>query len=81
MITKAIETVARQLGNTVAICRKCYVHPVVMEAYSNGSLHAALKRALAAPASNANGGLRPEETAVLAFLRGAIAQSLPRAAA
>src|SRR5437588_3982096 len=29
----ALERVARQLGNTAAICRKCYVHPCVIEAY------------------------------------------------
>jgi DNA topoisomerase-1 len=35
----AIEAAARKLGNTPTICRKCYVHPAVLEAYANGSLH------------------------------------------
>jgi DNA topoisomerase-1 len=35
-ITRAIERVARQLGNTPAISRKCYVHPAVIDAYLDG---------------------------------------------
>jgi DNA topoisomerase I len=29
----AIARVARQLGNTPAVCRKCYIHPAVIDAY------------------------------------------------
>lgn len=36
-IVRAIESVAKQLGNTPAIC-KCYVHPVILNAYLDGSL-------------------------------------------
>jgi DNA topoisomerase-1 len=32
--------VARRLGNTVAVCRKCYVHPAVIDAYLAGRLPA-----------------------------------------
>src|SRR5213592_1148001 len=32
----AIYAVAQLLGNTPAICRKCYVHPAVIESYLNG---------------------------------------------
>ena len=28
-VTKAIERVAERLGNTKAVCRKCYIHPAV----------------------------------------------------
>ncbi|HKO14636.1 MAG TPA: hypothetical protein VJU87_00255 [Gemmatimonadaceae bacterium] len=35
-IVKAIDTVARQLGNTRAVCRKYYVHPLIIDAYSSG---------------------------------------------
>jgi DNA topoisomerase-1 len=35
-VTRAIERVAAQLGNTPAISRKCYVHPAVLEAYRAG---------------------------------------------
>jgi DNA topoisomerase-1 len=37
-LSRAIEQVARQLGNTRAVCRKCYIHPAVIEAYQSGAL-------------------------------------------
>jgi len=39
-IRDAIEIAAKKLGNTLAICRKCYVHPAVLEAYASGAMHA-----------------------------------------
>ncbi len=35
-IVAAIESVAKKLGNTKAVCRKCYIHPVVVDAYLSG---------------------------------------------
>ena len=35
-IVRAVETVARQLGNTKTVCRKSYIHPAVFEAYLGG---------------------------------------------
>ena len=29
---------AKRLGNTRAVCRKCYVHPAVIDAYLDGSM-------------------------------------------
>jgi DNA topoisomerase I len=37
-LKKVIVEVAARLGNTVTICRKCYVHPEVILAYSQGRL-------------------------------------------
>jgi DNA topoisomerase-1 len=37
-VAQAIESVARQLGNTKAVCRKCYIHPAVIDSYLDGSL-------------------------------------------
>jgi DNA topoisomerase-1 len=37
-LSQAIEHVARQLGNTKAVCRKCYIHPAVIDAYLDGRL-------------------------------------------
>lgn len=70
-IRRAIEHVARRLGNTVTICRKCYVHPQVIEAYLEGepflpSVKSRVDRSL----RDDIGALRPEEAAVLALLRG-----------
>ena len=64
-IKTAICAVAELLGNTPAICRKCYVHPVIVEAYLNGTRIAGL--------NGAGKGLKPPdlraaERAVLKFL-------------
>jgi DNA topoisomerase-1 len=37
-VVRALEQAAARLGNTVAICRKCYVHPGIVDAYLKGSL-------------------------------------------
>lgn len=37
-VSQAIEHVARQLGNTKAVCRKCYIHPAVIDACLDGRL-------------------------------------------
>jgi DNA topoisomerase-1 len=39
---EAIKEVAKRLGNTPAICRKCYIHPAVLEGYLDGSLRRTL---------------------------------------
>src|SRR6266704_1257605 len=36
-IKHAIGAVAKILGNTPAVCRRCYIHPAVLEAYLNGN--------------------------------------------
>lgn len=36
-VVEAVKLVARQLGNTPAICRKCYIHPGVLERYLEDS--------------------------------------------
>jgi DNA topoisomerase-1 len=68
-VTKAIEAVAKMLGNTPAICRKCYVHPAVVDGYLDGTLAEALKRRAEAELRDNIAGMKPEEVAVLAFLR------------
>jgi DNA topoisomerase-1 len=37
-VLRAVEAVAKMLGNTPSICRKCYIHPAIFEAYLDGSL-------------------------------------------
>jgi len=39
---EAVKEVAKRLGNTPAICRKCYIHPAVLEGYLDGSLRRTL---------------------------------------
>ena len=68
-IVRAIERVAARLGNTPAICRKCYVHPEVLQAYLDGlTIRVPGTRTLRAVGE----GLDPlgvEEGAVLALLQ------------
>ena len=44
-VSAAIKSVAHELGNTPAVCRKAYVHPVVLNAYLEGSLEPEAGRA------------------------------------
>lgn len=37
-VIRAIEQVAARLGNTPSVCRKCYVHPAVLDCYMSGTL-------------------------------------------
>jgi DNA topoisomerase I len=64
LVRQAIEAVAAVLGNTPAICRKCYVHPAVIAAYRTGALHRGFARRQARRAEH----LRPAEAALLKLL-------------
>ena len=68
-VKAAIGAVAKMLGNTPAICRKCYVHPAVLETYLDGDLIAGLKKTTEKTLEDSLGDLRSDEAAVLAFLR------------
>ena len=78
-IVRAVESVAHKLGNTKAVCRKCYVHPAVFEGYLDGTLVASLKGASdngtglegadAGRLRAGEGELRPDEAKVLGYLR------------
>jgi DNA topoisomerase-1 len=68
-IKAAIETVAARLGNTPTICRQCYVHPEVVNAYSEGTLLSALGSEAEAVLKRKLHRLSPEEAAVLSLLR------------
>jgi DNA topoisomerase-1 len=63
----AIKEVACLLGNTPAVCRKCYVHPAILDAYLSQSLQAAI--ALPGNGAEKYRGLRKEEKWLLHFLR------------
>jgi len=73
-IVRVVDSVAKQLGNTRAVCRKCYIHPAILQAYQDG-------RPLRMPASvrPARTGLNPCEQALRSFLRSR--RSLDRQAA
>lgn len=63
-VTEAITAVAKILGNTNSVCRKCYVHPHVIEAFVGGSLSDSIEKISKRPRR----GLRPEEWKTLMFL-------------
>ena len=57
-----IAAVAGELGNTVAVCRKCYIHPDVLAGFEAGTLK------LRVPARGRD-GLNRQELGVLAYLK------------
>ncbi|MDR7048533.1 DNA topoisomerase-1 [Duganella sp. 3397] len=68
-VVAAIEAVAKKLGNTPTICRKCYVHPAVIETYLSGAMKTALRKRAQQQLQDDVHALRPEEAAVLALLQ------------
>ena len=80
-LREAIEKVAARLGNTPTICRKCYVHPEVLNCYMDGNLVLELKSKAESELRGDVQNLKPEEAAVLALLRGRLAKEVERTAA
>lgn len=68
-IVRAIESVAEKLGNTPSICRKCYVHPAIIDAYLEGTVLEALRTRTEKELVDELHDLQPEEAAVLAMLQ------------
>lgn len=71
-VMAAIRRVAEKLGNTPTVCRKCYIHPRIIDAYLQGTTLDAIRRR-AAGAMKRIKDLEPEEAAVLALLQGRLA--------
>ena len=67
-VKAAIESVSKRLGNTVTICRKCYVHPEVINCYLDGSLLEEIKQEVEAELCEDADRLKPEEAALLGLL-------------
>ncbi|MDB5984230.1 MAG: topoisomerase [Pseudomonas sp.] len=61
-IVDMVKAVARQLGNTPAVCRRCYIHPAVLEGFLLGEL-------ATLPRMRQRKGLRMEEVALATFLQ------------
>jgi DNA topoisomerase-1 len=72
-ILRAVEMVASRLGNTKAVCRRCYIHPAIFDAYLDGSMMDVVRQR-ARRISRAVDRLTQEEAAVLALLQ----RRLPR---
>ncbi|HEX5236777.1 MAG TPA: DNA topoisomerase IB [Silvibacterium sp.] len=67
-IVQAIDSVAERLGNTRAVCRKCYIHPAVLDCYLAGAMAAALTSLQKRAAEPAPTALREEESILLHLL-------------
>jgi DNA topoisomerase-1 len=60
-VVAMVKDVARQLGNTPAVCRKCYIHPAVLEGFLLGAL-------AQMPRPRVRKGLRAEEVGLAMLL-------------
>ena len=77
----AIESVSSRLGNTPTICRKCYIHPQILDCYLEGGMLLQVKEAVEGELKNGLDALRPEEAAVLSLLRGRLERAAEAAGA
>lgn len=68
-VLRAIETVAARLGNTPSVCRKCYVHPAVLDSYLKGEMIQTVQQRIDEEISEDAPSLRPEESALMLLLQ------------
>jgi DNA topoisomerase-1 len=73
-VVQAIKAAAEYLGNTPTICRKCYVHPGVLDAYFNRSLLHSLEQQTEKTKAESHDGLDHDEAQALVFLRSLLDQ-------
>lgn len=76
-LVAAVERVAERLGNTPAVCRKCYIHPVVMQSYLDGATIAVIRERAEDALRRGLHELTGAEGAVLAFLQQQLRKSAP----
>jgi DNA topoisomerase-1 len=69
-VVAACRRVAEKLGNRPATCRKYYIHPAVIEAYSDGQLFPAVERGREQQQTYNGKGMPAEEYTVLVLLAG-----------
>ncbi|MDP9051069.1 MAG: DNA topoisomerase IB [Acidobacteriota bacterium] len=67
-VVAAIKTVAERLGNTPSVCRKCYVHPMVLDTYFSGAMMQAFEDEVKREVDKQIQALRKEELDVLHLL-------------
>ena len=73
-VVQAIERVAERLGNTPTVCRKCYVHPAIIDSYLDGTLGPHAKATTEQELEESLQELPSEEAAVLALLQQRLGQ-------
>ncbi len=77
-VVQAIAAVAKRLGNTPSVCRKCYVHPAVLEAYLGGMTAQQAKRKLEEEIEEHACALRREEAVLRELLQQRLALEAAR---
>ena len=75
-VRAAIEKVSARLGNTPSVCRRCYVHPEVIDSYMSDALVLEIEQQVERELRDNVGGLRPEEALALAFLQRRLSEKL-----
>ena len=75
-IVQAIKRVAARLGNTPSVCRKCYVHPAVLDFYMNGTMLEVVKWPARQEDADSAETLRQEEEALLRLLQRKLEQAV-----
>jgi DNA topoisomerase-1 len=73
-VSRAIKTVAEQLGNTPTVCREYYVHPGVIDAYLNGSLPEVVQRRAEKIPKNSRHKVNPKEANIVPLLKKCLTQ-------
>jgi DNA topoisomerase-1 len=73
-IVRAVEEVARSLGNTPTVCRQCYVHPAILDAYLDGATLSAMRAQADATLREADAAGDDDEVTVLRLLRDRLAR-------
>ncbi len=72
-VVEAIKAVAARLGNTPSVCRKCYVHPAVLESYMSGamieSVKESVKQDVVREIAESSHALREEELTLIRMLQ------------
>ncbi len=67
-ITEALHMVSKQLGNTPTVCKKYYVHPVIISLYDEQRLQNYIRKVNHVEQKGSSSGLAPEEKILMTIL-------------
>lgn len=68
-VIQAIDAVAKRLGNTRSVCRKCYVHPAVLDFYFAGTMAKMMEKPTKIESNGSSPALREEEHVLMHLLQ------------
>ena len=67
-IVEALDIVSGHLGNTRTVCKKYYVHPLILDLYENKSLEKYIKQLESISSDDNKAALTAEEKIVMKIL-------------